>query len=196
MTTQRAVMSPCGVQNRAVGFAGRPTRRGSGTQVRRRAADGVGGQRQGGRPGADDRLVGHGQAAERARAEGGHLPVDLGGVDDLAARVAVLVGLGLQSGQRGEFLGVPGHQQRPGALDRDPGLLGVVRQQACSRGDQPGFQRAGLGVEPGVQDGGVGLAGAVADVVAGLDQRDRCVAGEFSRDRRADDAGADARTTS
>ena len=58
-------------------------------QQSRAARHGVGGQREVGRPGADDRLVGHGEPAECTRAEVGHAPVDLVGADDLAAVVPV-----------------------------------------------------------------------------------------------------------
>ena len=89
--------------------ARRPRCRGAG----RAALDGVGGQRDRGRPGADDRLAGHAEPAERARSEVGDRGVDVGGVDDLGPGVAVGFGLGLERRQRVELLVVPGDQQRP-----------------------------------------------------------------------------------
>ena len=136
--------------------------------------------------------TGHGQPAERAGAEVGYSPVDLVGVDDLAAVVAVAFGLVPQRGQRVELFVGPRDEQRAGALDRDAGRLGVVAEQGVPARARAGLQRARGRVEPGVQDRGVGLAGAVADVVAGLEQRHRQRrAGECAGDRGADDAAAD-----
>ena len=147
------------------------------------APAGVGGQCEVRGPGADDRLVGDGERAERTRPEGGQLAVHLGGVDDQRVVIAVLAGLVLQGGQRVELFLVPRDEQRAGAFDRDPGLSGVGAQQVIAATHEPALQGAGRGVEAGVQDGGVGLAGAVADVDAGLEQRDRqLVAGQLSRD--------------
>ena len=156
------------------------------------AVDGVGGQREVDRPGADDRLVGHGHTAERPWPEVRQLRVDGLGVDEFAAVIAVGFGLVFQRRQGVELFLVPGDQDGAGVLDRDAGVGGVFGEQVIAAADHGRFQRAGLGVETGVQDGGVGLAGAVADVVAGFEQRDRqLVAGQFSSDGGADDAGAD-----
>jgi len=114
------------------------------------------------------------------------------GADDVAAVVAVGLGLVQQSGQRIELLAIPGHQDRPGALDGDARGGSEVGEQPVPAADHRRLQGAGFGVEPGVQDRRVGLAGAVADVAAGLEQGDgQVVAAELTGDGGADDACPD-----
>ena len=105
--------------------------------------------------------------------------------------IAVAAGVVFDGGEAVELLGGPGDEQRAGALERDADFFGVVEQQPVAARDEPGFQRAGLGVIAGVQDRGVGLAGAGADVARVQEHDAQLKARQFARDGGADIPGAD-----
>jgi hypothetical protein len=120
--------------------------------------------------------------------------VELGGPDQVAAVVAIGRRPLGQARERGVLLLGPGHEQRAGPFDGDPGLRRVGREKRVAARDQARLGRAGLGVEAGVEDRGVGLAGARTDVRAGLDQRNaEAGAPEAAGDGRTHDAGSDDR---
>ncbi len=142
------------------------------------------GQRRGER--ADDPLVGDLQGASCAGAEVRLAPVELLH-SQLADRLVAVGPRALDDPRElGELLLVPGHQQRPGGLDRYPDSLRVAAEQLVAAHHQPRLERARLGVEPGVQQRRVGLAGAGAHVRARLEQHHAQVeARELARDRAA-----------
>ncbi len=121
------------------------------------AVDGIRGESQRDRPGVDNALVGHRQAAGDARAQVRQLGVDLLGRDDPRLLVPVLDSLGLKGGKRGGLLLVPGHEDRSGPAHPDAGLLAVLPGQPVAACHQPALEGSRLGVVAGVQDGCVGL---------------------------------------
>ena len=175
LTTQRVVTSPAAVcSSRAVAAILDRSRHRFERSVDT-AVDRVGGQRQVGGPGADDRLVGHGQAAEGALARGAGTCRYTSSASTISHAVVAVVARPWSAAPAARR--VPRRSRRPaGRRCARPGCRSASAysdSRSVAARDQPGFEGAGLGVEPGVQDRGVGLAGAVTDVVAGLEQRDR-----------------------
>ena len=118
-------------------------------------------------------------------------PVELLGRELADRLVAVRVRLLDDARQRAELLLAPGHEQRPGPLDRDADPLRVAAELLVAAHDELGLERPRLRVEARVQQSGVRLARAGADVGARLEQRHAQVEErQLAGDRAADDAAA------
>ena len=152
------------------------------------SGDRLEGECQHGAPGVDDRLSGDLEPAKCAGAELRLALAQLLGTEQPCLEVAVLLGLLLELGERGELLLAPGDQDGTRGLDGDAGRHGIVAQQSVALADEAGFEAAGHAVEARVQQCGVGLGDPVADLVAALQDHDlELVAGELAGQRRADD---------